>query len=261
MLTMRNNPVNGRVVQRSTVAVHRGAAEMRPMADIPLFQGLDEPAMASVAAAARRVRFEPDEVVFRQGDAARAFFILLRGEVKVTEDTPEGDQVVAQYAGVGDVFGYVSLYGHEEYLATGLAVTSCEALVWDHRTTERLMEIHPLLAINALRFLGKELTGIRTRYRELATERVERRVARALERLVRQAGRKVDAGVLIDFPVTRQDLAQLTGTTLHTVSRILSEWERRGIIQSGRRRILIRNPHGLISIAEDLDTPQHPEIA
>ena len=86
----------------------------------------------------------------------------------------------------------------------------------------------------------------------LATERVERRVARALLRLVGQAGTKTEGGVLIDFPLSRQDLAELTGTTLHTVSRILSSWEHKGIIESGRRRIVICQPHGLVTIAEDL---------
>jgi CRP-like cAMP-binding protein len=60
---------------------------------------------------------------------------------------------------------------------------------------------------------------------------------------------------LIDFPITRQDLAEMTGTTLYTVSRILSGWEAQGLIQSGRERIVIRFPHGLVSIAEDLPNP------
>jgi len=77
-------------------------------------------------------------------------------------------------------------------------------------------------------------------------------VARALLRLINQSSRKVDAGILIDFPLSRQDLAEITGTTLHTVSRILSAWEQRGIVTSGRRKIVITRPRALVSIAEDL---------
>ena len=117
---------------------------------------------------------------------------------------------------------------------------------------DSLMERFPSIAIKALELLGEELADIRSRYQELATERVERRVARALLRLVGQAGTKTEGGVLIDFPLSRQDLAELTGTTLHTVSRILSSWEHKGIIESGRRRIVICQPHGLVTIAEDL---------
>ena len=71
-------------------------------------------------------------------------------------------------------------------------------------------------------------------------------------RLARQAGRKIEEGVLIDFPVSRQDIAEMTGATLHTVSRTMSAWEGQGLIESGRQRIVIRQPHGLVKIAEEL---------
>ncbi len=80
---------------------------------------------------------------------------------------------------------------------------------------------------------------------EISNEQVEQRVAHALLRLAKQAGRKVDAGVEIDFPISRQDVAEMTGTTLHTVSRILSAWEQQGLVEGGRQRIVLREPHKL----------------
>jgi CRP/FNR family transcriptional regulator, nitrogen oxide reductase regulator len=217
-----------------------------------LFQGLNEEALESCVASALRIEKTPGEIFFQQGDQAKRFFLLCRGRVKVTQITPEGHQVVARYAGQGQMFGCVPMYGGKEYPATATAVTRSTALAWDRATTDRLMGQYPRVAISALQILGDELAEVRLRYQELATERVEQRVARALVRLVRQAGKKVDAGVLIEFPLSRQDLAELTGTTLHTVSRILSGWEDEGVIQSGRRRIVIRKPHRLVSLAEDL---------
>jgi CRP-like cAMP-binding protein len=116
----------------------------------------------------------------------------------------------------------------------------------------RLMERHPKLALNALRFVAGRLHELQVQYRQLATEKVERRVARALLRLVQQAGRRIDSGVLIDLPLSRDDIAQMTGTTLFTVSRIISRFEAEGILEAGRQRILIRNPHGLLKVADDL---------
>ena len=84
------------------------------------------------------------------------------------------------------------------------------------------------------------------------TERVERRIAHALLRLAQDAGRRVEGGVEIDFPLSRQDLAQMTGTTLFTVSRTLIAWEAQGLIATGRRRVVIRQPHRLVRIGEDL---------
>ena len=85
----------------------------------------------------------------------------------------------------------------------------------------------------------------------MSTQQVERRVAHALLRLAKQAGRKVEHGIEIDFPISRQDIAEMTGTTLHTVSRTLSAWEQQGLIESGRQRIVLRDPHRLFELAEE----------
>ena len=91
---------------------------------------------------------------------------------------------------------------------------------------------------------------MQARYRELATEKVERRIARTLLRLTAQMGVKLaDGGIELAF--TRQDLAEMSGTTLFTISRVLSEWEKHGLVESGRERVVIRSPHGLVQIAEE----------
>ena len=88
----------------------------------------------------------------------------------------------------------------------------------------------PALASNTLQTVGSRLQETHTRVVEMSTQQVEQRVAHALLRLAKQSGRKVEHGVEIDFPISRQDIAQMTGTTLHTVSRTLSGWESRGLM-------------------------------
>ena len=178
--------------------------------------------------------------------------MLLTGRVRVTQLNPEGHQVILHMIGPGDGFALVAPFSHGEYGVAAEAVEDSEALAWDGPTMERLMREFPPLAINALRFLSGRLHELQERYRELATEKVERRVARAVLRLARQAGRKTEAGILIDLPLSRQDLAEMTGTTLYTVSRILSGWEAAGLVEVGRERVVIKRGHGLVSIAEDL---------
>jgi CRP/FNR family transcriptional regulator, nitrogen oxide reductase regulator len=102
--------------------------------------------------------------------------------------------------------------------------------------------------------VGHRLQELQNRYRELATERVEQRIARAVLRLGKVT-RSDDAAVSISFPLSRQDIAEMTGTTLHTVSRILSAWEQRGVVDGGRMRVVIRNPEALLAIADDLPHP------
>jgi CRP-like cAMP-binding protein len=90
---------------------------------------------------------------------------------------------------------------------------------------------------------------------KMSTQQVEQRIAHALLRLAKQSGRKHDHGSEIDFPISRQDIAQMTGTTLHTVSRILSGWEQRGLIESGRQRIVPGEPHKIFVLAEQSFDP------
>ena len=85
------------------------------------------------------------------------------------------------------------------------------------------------------------------------TERVGQRLAHTLLRLARQCGRQTDEGVLIAHPLTRQELAQLTGTTLHTVSRTLAAWQADGVLKSDRRRLLVRSTRQLEALALDGD--------
>ncbi len=218
----------------------------------PLFQEMSAAQLREVLQAAQPRKIPRDGFLFQQGDPAAALYLLLAGRMRIHQVTPDGQQVLLRVLTPGEMFGGVTLLKEALYPASARAVEECTALGWEVETMARLMEQFPRLALNALRLLAARMETLQDRYRELATERVERRVARALLRLTRQTGRRVEGGVLIDFPLSREDLAEMTGATLYTVSRILSGWERQGLIESGRQRILIRRPHGLVSIAEDL---------
>jgi CRP-like cAMP-binding protein len=140
--------------------------------------------------------------------------------------------------------------GLAKYPATATAVDDSVVLAWPSAAWPRLVAQHPGLAANTLQTVGARLQETHTRVLEMSTEQVERRVAHALLRLAQQAGRKVEQGVEIDFPISRQDIAEMTGTTLHTVSRILSGWEQQGLVEGGRQRIVLREPHRLFALAE-----------
>jgi len=219
----------------------------------PLFASLEPSQIALVEAAARPIRKGRSAVFFRQGEPAENLYLVLDGAVKIGQVTVEGQSVALRYARAGDVFGCVALFGAQTYPATATAVKRCDALVWSRREVERLISLVPRIASNALSILGDELATVRARYLELATERVERRIARALLRLVSPSSLRASESVRIELPLSRQDLAELAGTTLHTVSRVLSAWEHRGLVESGRLRVTIRSPRDLLRIAEAVE--------
>lgn len=217
-----------------------------------LLNGLEPSELASIAQDGRIRRLRRGAYLFRQGAQATSLYILVAGSIKMTQLTPEGHQVLLRVASPGETIGAIAAVGGARYPATAQAAEDCRLLAWDSASLLALRERFPHLAINALRFMSRHVQEFQDRCRELATERVERRVARALLRLAGQAGRRVEDGILIDLALTRQDLAEMTGTTRYTISRMMSEWEQQGLVKAGRARVLIKQPHSLVVIAEDL---------
>jgi CRP-like cAMP-binding protein len=222
------------------------------LANLPLFTDLSAGDLDDVLADATPARFFKGAHIFEQGAEAHSFFALLHGHVRAEKTTPDGEQIVVRYVAPGEAFGIAQALGLKQYPATAIAVVDCLALAWPASAWQPLVEKCPRLAVNTLQRVGTRLQEVHARIREISTQQVERRIASALLRLAKRSGRKTTEGVEIDFPISRQDIAEMTGTTLHTASRILSAWEQQGQLASlTRQRITLRNLPGLIDIAED----------
>jgi len=230
------------------------------IADLPLFAGFGPGELGKILHEARSVRIPKHSAVFEQGEDAHSFFVLLHGHVRASKTTPTGEQIVVRYVSPGETFGVAMAIGLQRYPATATAVDDSVVLAWPSVAWPRLVAKFPALAANTLQTVGSRLQETHTRVVEMSTQQVEQRVAHALLRLAKQSGRKVEHGIEIDFPISRQDIAQMTGTTLHTVSRILSGWEQRGLIESGRQRIVLREPHKLFVLAEETPGGGGPSV-
>ncbi|UCD99785.1 MAG: Crp/Fnr family transcriptional regulator [Chloroflexota bacterium] len=221
-----------------------------------LFRNIGSQGVEELVAAAQISKLNGGAHYFLEDDPADTGYLLLKGKVKLTQVTLEGQQVILGYLSPGRVFGIIAILKKVTYPVSAQAVGNCIALAWDQRTLNRLMERHPQIALNSLLIMAGQIREFQNRVRDLSTKRVETRLARAVLRLANQTGVKVPEGILIDLPLSRQDLAEMTGSTLYTVSRILHDWEEMGIVLSKRQKVVITNPHGLVSIAEDLPENQ-----
>lgn len=219
---------------------------------IELFEGLNERELDAILTEARELHFAEGSFLFYQDDPAERVFIVKSGRIKLTQLADDGQQVLMRVMTPGMLFAAISLVQGAVYPVTAEAAADSVVLYWSQDSMLAMVQRFSRLALNALKIVAGNLREFQNRYRELATERVERRLARNVLRLASQTGRKTDEGVLLDLPLTRQDLAEMSGTTLFTVSRILSAWESQGLVQAGREKLLIRFPHGLVRIAEDL---------
>lgn len=225
------------------------------LASVPIFSGLERAERAAIVRSVHQRPIERDAYVFQQGDPASTLYVLRGGQVRITQLTPDGNQVLLRFIRPGQMFGSIAAFGQSEYPASAQAIEASVVLAWDGETMRDLMRQYPQLALNALQHTAETIRQLQERVRELQTERVERRVARALLRLARQSGKRTANGILIDLPLSRQDLAEMTGTNLYSVSRILSAWEKQGLVEAGRERVSLLIPHKLVLIAEDLPPP------
>jgi CRP-like cAMP-binding protein len=226
--------------------------EIAILKNVNLFRDLKQAELGEVADIVISHKFKAGKYIFHEGDPAQQLYVLVDGRIKLTQVSLQGEQIILEHVSPGDAFGVVAVLSNIPYPASAFTINDSILLSWDYQLMNRLMERYPCITFNALRILANRIRDFQNRMLELSTERVERRIANALIRLARQTGKKTDSGILVDLPLTRQDLAELSGTTLYSVSRTLTQWEKSGLVRSKRAQVIITNAHGLVSIAEDL---------
>ena len=209
----------------------------------PLCIGLSRDEVNKLAACARPRAFARDESLFMQGQPARCLVLIRTGAVKITQISSNGNEVILWMYGRGNVLGVLSETNGESHPSTARAMEPTTALIWDCGTLQAMMEHCPRIRQNLSQVLMSRLHELEERFREVATEKVPRRLALALMRLSKHVGKKVHEGV--EVSLSREELAQMTGTTLFTISRILSQWSRQDFVESRRESVLLRDPKRL----------------
>src|ERR1043165_7077285 len=198
---------------------------------------------------------EEGEFFFLQGDPATYFYVLVSGRAKLLQTNPGGQQVNLRTINEWQMFGALgAVRENATYPATAQALEHSTALAIESSFLKEMMLTRPYLSQSLMQLMTGYIMEMQERYRELATERVERRIALTVLRLAAQVGKRTNGNEMtVELPLSRQDVAEASGTTIFTVSRVLADWERRGLVEAGRERVLIRNPHGLVQISEGAD--------
>ncbi|HEU4703879.1 MAG TPA: Crp/Fnr family transcriptional regulator [Conexibacter sp.] len=220
-----------------------------PLLRSRIFDGLTDAEREHWLSRARTAAFKRGHVLARQGDPARSFYLLESGFLKILQLTAEGTEVIVRFIAPGEPFGGVVALGDAPYPVTAIVAQPSTLRCWTREVVAELLGQTPQVRVNLMREMALHMTDALTRVRELTSARVGQRLAHALLRLSRQCGQPDPAGVLIAQPLTRQELADLTGATLYTVSRTLARWEADGILESRQRRLLLKSLKQLEQIA------------
>ncbi len=198
-----------------------------------------------------RKSIKPKKILFHEGDPAQSCYLVVKGSLKLAKLNEQGREVIIRYIGPAELTAEIAVLKEKDYPVTAEAIKETEVISWDKQTMLELMRKYPDIAINMLDTVLERINDVQSRYLELSTELVGQRIARTLMRLMRRAGKKTKEGVRIDIPLSRQNIADYCGTTLYTASRMLSVWEKRGWIKSGREQIIITDSHAIEMFAEN----------
>ena len=219
--------------------------------EVALYRQLSEEDREHLAAAATVERFAKGEAVFREGDPAQDFFTLVRGRVKVYKVMPNGRVVILEILGPSDPVGAVAVYEELAYPATAEALEEVLCVRVPKEPFFQLLESRPSLARGLLKAMTHRIMVLANRFADHTAGKVETRFARLFLKLAGEMGQAEEEGVLIPMTLSRQELADLMGTTVETAIRIMSRWGKEGVVQTDKNGFLVTDRKALERIAID----------
>lgn len=240
----KSSPPAGRIVR--TQPAHY---DLDRLAGCGLFRGLSSEALRDVRRAARTWTAARGETCFLQGSRGEAIYALTSGMIKLVRTDADGRQVILHVVESPECFGYVGMFDGGIHRVSAEAVRDSRALVWDLETVRRLMTVHPTIVDNGFRLLATRVDQNWERFHDLVTARIEQRIARTLLELVRRRPEHDRGEPANTVGLLHQDLADLIGTNMYTVSRILCRWKRLRVIDTLRGRVIIRSLPRLAQVA------------
>lgn len=211
-----------------------------------LFRDISASQCREISSLGRERTFSQDESIIVEGDAMQSVWLLTAGRAKTVRHSAVGKLVILHVAGPGDVLDGLGYGAGSTHSVAAYALEACRILTWDMAEFESLSQRFPALLRNSVRILTQRMRTLEGRVHEFATERVPQRLARVLLRLIAESGTSANTAAV---DLSCEELAQMAGTTLFTVSRLLCEWASEGIIRPERSAILFENLPGLIAVA------------
>ena len=214
-----------------------------------IFRGLSQADRERFAAITTIRQFEKGETIFREGDPGDRLLTVLTGRVKVVKTTARGTDVILELFGPGDPVGAVAVYQSRPYPASAIALEATSCIEVPRQTFFELLERYPTVVRGLLVGLTHRMMELTFRLAELSGGRVEARLARLMLKLASDCGRARADGTFIPLALSRQELADLMGTTIETAIRIMSRWNKDNIVLTERDGFLVKDAGTLEALA------------
>ena len=185
------------------------------------------------------LNFKNNESIFSEGDPSDKFYILADGNVKVLKHTMMGKDIILEVMSPGDIFGGVAVLDNRPFPASAQAMKAIKVIRIKRQDLLKIMEEYPILKLEIVKYFSDKLRDAHEMLKNIATERVERRIASLLLKLSEKVGTEDSGFRTIDFPLTRQDISEMVGTTVETCIRTMSKFQKSGMAKSTDGKIAI----------------------
>jgi CRP-like cAMP-binding protein len=219
------------------------------LAQIALFRRVSAEDRERLTSVAMLRNYDRGEHIFHEGDPSDHFIVVVTGRVKVYKHAPDGHDVILEMFGPGGPLGAVAAYETRPYPASAAPLEPTSCLLIPRQAFFDLLERHPSLVRGLLGSLSLRLVELTTRLADLTGGRVEPRIARLFLKLADQLGRRERGGVFIPLPLARQELADLTGTTIETAIRIMSRWGKDDVLRTEKDGFVLIDRETLETLA------------
>jgi CRP-like cAMP-binding protein len=216
----------------------------------PVFRALSPSDRETVARAISVRAYEKGQTIFEEGEPSDAFFTIASGRVKIFKMLPSGKDLILEVFGTGDPLGAVAAYDGRPFPASAVALEDTTCLVIPRPEFFKLLEQHPTLVRGLLLGLTHRLVELTNRLAELSGGTIERRFARLFLKLASEMGRQERGGTFVPLSLSRQELADMTGTTIETCIRIMSRWGKQNIVRTEKDGFVVLNKIALEGVGE-----------
>jgi len=214
--------------------------EREVLRTVPIFSELSDEDITSLAKLASRKRYPKDTVVFFENEEGDFFFTILEGRIKVTILGDDGREVILSVLGPGDFFGEMALLDNEPRSATAIAVEESELLSLHRSDFQTVLNDNKSITSALIRVLSARLRRANHQISTLALLDVYGRVARVIVDMAREEGKRLRDGRIAFRRATHQEIANRIGTTRETVTRMLKDLERQGLIHVEGKEIVVQ---------------------
>lgn len=214
---------------------------MVDLSKITLFNSLAPDEIKEIHPYITKVSFKKKDVIFSEGDPPDWFYIVINGKVKITKLSQEGKEIILEIISPMDFFGGLAVIKGFPYPANAIAMEDTELLKISRSNLMRILDRFPNLMYCMALQLSDRMKESHEALKNIALERVEARIASLLLKLADKTGRETESGLLIDMKLTKQDIAEMVGTTVETSIRTMSKFKKLGMISDREGKIIIKD--------------------